>query len=90
MKAPTILEAKWTAVEDCDVVHYIVIVFIEGEMTSVTSVTTTMTDYTITGLCPNTTYNVSVTAINNAGSSSSSSMLIMTNGTGKLNNILHY
>ena len=86
VKAPTVLEAKWTAVEDCEVVSYVVTVFIEGEMTSITSNTTNMTDYNITGLCPDTTYNVSVTAISNAGSSSSSSMVEMTNGTGNLYN----
>ena len=82
--APTILEANWTAIEDCDIVRYVVTVFIEGEKTSVANIVTNMTNCTINGLCPNTTYIVSVTAINNAGSSSSASMPMMTNGTGKL------
>ena len=86
VKAPTVLEAKWTAVEDCDAVHYVITatVLTEGNIATVTNVNTNATNHTITGLCPNTTYNVSVTAYNIAGNSSSTTMEITTNGTGKL------
>ena len=40
---------------------------------------TTLTNYTITGLNDNTTYHVSVTANNNAGSSNATSVITMTN-----------
>ena len=44
---------------------------------------TTMTSYNVTGLNDNTVYHVSVTASNNAGSSSSVTMITMTNSNGK-------
>ena len=44
---------------------------------------TTMTSYDVTGLNDNTVYHVSVTASNNAGSSSSVTMITMTNSNGK-------
>ena len=44
---------------------------------------TTLTNYTVTGLNDNTAYSVSVTANNNAGSSSATSVMIMTNSNGK-------
>ena len=46
--------------------------------------TTTLTNYHVTGLTNNTLHHVTVTASNNAGSSSSAtSILIMTNSNGK-------
>ena len=44
---------------------------------------TTLTNYTVTGLNDNTAYHVSMTANNNAGSSNSTSVMIMTNSNGK-------
>ena len=65
----------------CDPVQYIVTIT-EGGMLIVND-TTTLTDYHVTGLTNNTSYNVTVTASNNAGSSSATNMSIMTNNNGK-------
>ena len=64
----------------CGPVWYRVEVSTKEEM----SIVTNNTNYTVTGLNDNTVYYVSVTACNNAGSSNSSTrMMIMTNSSGK-------
>ena len=61
----------------CDPVQYTVTI-IEGGV-SISTNTTTLTNYNVTGLNNNTVYNAIVTASNNAGSSSSSAtIMIMT------------
>ena len=50
-----------------------------------------MTNYNVTGLSDNTVYHVSVTASNNAGSSSSNANVsAMTNSNGKFNSYCPY
>ena len=53
---------------------------------SIINYTTTLTTYNVTGLNDNTLYHVTVTASNNAGSSSATSIWMMTNSVGKLIN----
>ena len=66
----------------CGSVWYTVIVT-EGGMLIIND-TITLTDYHVTGLTNNTSYHVTVTARNNAGSSSSStSAMTATNSNGK-------
>ena len=66
----------------CGSVWYTVTVT-EGGMLIIND-TTTLTDYNVTGLTNNTSYHVTVTASNNAGSSSNvNSMSIRTNSNGK-------
>ena len=65
----------------CGSVWYTVTILTEGGMLIITD-NTTMTNYNVTGLNDNTVYHVSVTANNNAGSSSTD-MMIMTNSNGK-------
>ena len=66
----------------CGSVWYTVTIT-EGGVLIITN-TTTLTTYNVTGLNDNTSYHVTVTASNNAGSSSSAaSMSIMTNSDGK-------
>ena len=65
----------------CGTVWYTVTISSEG---GVMIINTTMTSYDVTGLNDNTVYHVSVTASNNAGSSSSVTMITMTNSVGKL------
>ena len=68
----------------CGTVWYTVTIFTEGGI-MITTDNTTLTNYNVTGLNNNTVYNISVTASNNAGSSNTNSMLIMTNNNGKFN-----
>ena len=63
----------------CGAVWYTVTLSSEG---GVMITNTTMTSYDVTGLNDNTVYHVSVTASNNAGSSSVT-MMTMTNSIGK-------
>ena len=70
----------------CGPVWYTVTISTEGGILITTDITT-MTNYTVTGLNDNTVYHVNVTASNNAGSSHSTGMWIMTNDDGKL--IIH-
>ena len=65
----------------CGTVWYTITISSEG---GVMIINTTMTSYDVTGLNNNTVYHVSVTANNNAGSSSSVTMMTMTNNIGKL------
>ena len=65
----------------CGSVWYTVTILTEGGMLIVTD-NTTMINYNVTGLNDNTVYHVSVTASNNAGSSSTG-MMIMTNSNGE-------
>ena len=65
----------------CDPVWYTVTIS-TGGMVIITD-NTTLTNYTVTGLNDNTAYHVSVTANNNAGSSSATSVMTMTNSNGK-------
>ena len=66
----------------CGSIWYIVTVT-EGGMLIIND-TTTLTDYNVTGLTNNTSYHVTVTASNNAGSSSgAASISIRTNSNGK-------
>ena len=51
--------------------------------------TTTLTDYHVTGLTNNTLYHVTVTASNNAGSSSNATMSIRINSNGKSTRPMH-
>ena len=67
----------------CGTVWYTVTISSEGGVMIITD-NTTMTSYDVTGLNDNTIYHVSVTASNNAGSSSSVTMVNMTNSNGKL------
>ena len=66
----------------CGSVWYTVTILTEGGMLTITD-NTTLTNYNVTGLNNNTVYNVSVTASNNAGSSSNATMSTMTNSNGK-------
>ena len=66
----------------CGTVWYTVTISSEGGVMIITD-NTTMTSYDVTGLNDNTVYHVSVTASNNAGSSSSVTMITMTNSNGK-------
>ena len=67
----------------CDPVQYTVTVT-DLERMLIINDTTALTDYNVTGLTNNTLYHVTVTASNNAGSSSSAtSILISTNSNGK-------
>ena len=50
---------------------------------------TSLTDYNVTGLTNNTLYHVTVTASNNAGSSSTTSISIRTNSNGKSTRPMH-
>ena len=63
----------------CGTVCYTVTISSEG---GVMIINTTVTSYDVTGLNDNTVYHVSVTASNNAGSSSVT-MMTMTNSIGK-------
>ena len=65
----------------CGTVWYIVTITEGGVL--IINDTTTLTTYNVTGLNDSTLYHVTVTASNNAGSSSATSMSIMTNGNGK-------
>ena len=65
----------------CGSVQYTVTVT-EGGMLIII-ITTTLTDYHVTGLTNNTLYLVTVTASNNAGSSSNATVSIRTNSNGK-------
>ena len=65
----------------CDPVQYTVTVT-DLERMLIINDTTTLADYNVTGLTNNTSYHVTVTASNNAGSSSAT-MLIRTNSNGK-------
>ena len=65
----------------CGPVWYTVIIT-EGGMLIIID-TTTLTHYNVVGLNANTVYYVSVTASNNAGSSSATIMSVMTNNNGK-------
>ena len=66
----------------CGSVWYTVTIT-EGGVLIITN-TTTLTTYNVTGLNDSTTYHVSVTASNNAGSSSSATNVnMMTNSNGK-------
>ena len=68
----------------CGTVWYTVTISTEGGILIITD-NTTMTNYNVTGgLNDNTVYHVSVTARNNAGSSSSATTSIRTNSNGKL------
>ena len=68
----------------CDTVWYTVTISTEGGILIITD-NATMTNYNVTGgLNDNTVYHVSVTASNNAGSSSSATTSIRTNSNGKL------
>ena len=68
----------------CGSVWYTVTILTEGGMLIIAD-NTTITDYNVTKLNDNTIYHVSVTASNNAGSSSSSNANVsaMTNSNGK-------
>ena len=66
----------------CGSVWYTVTILTEGRMLIITD-NTTLTNYNVTGLNDNTVYHVSVTASNNAGSSSNATMSTMTNSNGK-------
>ena len=66
----------------CGTVWYTVAISSEGGVMIITD-NTIMTSYDVTGLNDNTVYHVSVTASNNAGSSSSVTMVTMTNSNGK-------
>ena len=66
----------------CGTVWYTVTISSEGGVMIITD-NTTMTSYDVTGLNDNTVYHVSVTASNNAGSSSSVTMVTMTNSNGE-------
>ena len=66
----------------CDSVRYTVTISTK-EGILITTDNTTMTNYTVTGLNNSTWYSVSVTASNNAGSSNSAGMSVMTNNYGK-------
>ena len=66
----------------CGTVWYTVTISSEGGVMIITD-NTTMTSYDVTGLNDNTVCHVSVTASNNAGSSSSVTMVTMTNSNGK-------
>ena len=68
----------------CGPVQYTITVTTGGDM--IITDTTTLTHYDVTGLNNNTVYHVTVTASNNAGSSSSSvsNVRVMTNSNGKL------
>ena len=63
----------------CGTVWYTVTISSEG---GVMIINTTMTSYDVTGLNDNTVYHISMTASNNAGSSSVT-MMTMTNSIGK-------
>ena len=65
----------------CGPVWYTVIMSTGGMVINTDN--TTLTNYTVTGLNDNTAYHVSVTANNNAGSSSATSVMTMTNSNGK-------
>ena len=71
----------------CGSVWYTVTIVTEGGMLIITD-NTTMTNYNVTGLNDNTVYHVSVTASNNAGSSNTTSIVIMTNSNGESIRIL--
>ena len=66
----------------CGTVWYTVTISSEGGVMIITD-NTTITSYDVTGLNDNTVYHVSVTASNNAGSSSSVTIVTMTNSNGK-------
>ena len=65
----------------CGLVWYTVTVTTGGVL--IINGSTTRTDYNVTGLNSSTTYNVNVNARNNAGSSSSTIMSIMTDNNGE-------
>ena len=65
----------------CGTVWYTVTISSEGGVMIITD-NTTMTSHNVNGLNDNTVYHVSVTASNNAGSSSAT-MMTMTNSIGK-------
>ena len=67
----------------CGSVWYTVTVSTEEGILIITD-NTTMTNYNVTGLNDSTVYHVNVTASNNAGSSDSTSMSVMTNSGGKI------
>ena len=80
------LVVRWSAPSSdpvCGPVWYTVTISTEGGILIITD-NTTMTNYNITGLNDNTVYHVNVTASNNAGSSNSTGILVMTNDDGKL------
>ena len=62
----------------CGTVWYTVTISSEGGVVIITD-NTTVTSYDVTGLNDDIVYHVSVTASNNAGSSSSVTMMTMTN-----------
>ena len=66
----------------CGTVWYTVTILTEGGMMIITD-NTTLTNYNVTGLNTTVTYNVSVIGSNNAGSSSPTSVMIMTNNNGE-------
>ena len=71
----------------CGLVWYTVTVT-QGGMLIIND-TITLTDYHVTGLTNNTSYHVTVTASNNAGSGITTSISIRTNGNGKSNRPKH-
>ena len=71
----------------CGSVWYTVTVT-EGGMLII-NFNTSLTDYNVTGLTNNTSYHVTVTASNNAGSSSTTSISIRTNSNGKSTRPMH-
>ena len=66
----------------CGSVLYTVTISTEGGLWTITE-DTTLTHYDITGLNSNTWYIVNVTANNNAGSSSSCDIILMTSSDGE-------
>ena len=88
MIKPTSFMAQWSEPSSdpvCGTVQYIVTVYTEGIVISNETINTTA--FNATGLCVNTSYEINVTAINNAGSIDPVTMQMMTNETGMYVNI---
>jgi len=64
----------------CSTIQYIVTVTSEG--LEISNNITNTTTYTATGLCSNSSYEINVTAVNDAGSSDSFTREVMTYDTG--------
>ena len=73
----------------CGSIWYTVTVIVTEGGVLIINDTTTLTDYHVTGLTDNTSYHVTVTASNNAGSSSGATMSIRTKSNGKSTRPMH-